>query len=138
MDLNGDDAGGIDGRVGLGVVHCLHAIEPDLNARSFGSDAVVVPFSDRFTRLFQHFLRGSLDDFAAADGVVERSVVTCAEVSLKTGDLMRRWRNTFRAELHAAIHEALGAFQLPFQREFEVAELLFRREIVVVELLLLE
>jgi hypothetical protein len=51
VDLHGDLADQRDRRVGLDVVDGLDAVEPNLDARSLGPDAVGVPFARRLQRL---------------------------------------------------------------------------------------
>ena len=43
MDLQADAAGCGQPFIGLGVVDCLHAVEPELNVAAFGADRILVP-----------------------------------------------------------------------------------------------
>ena len=129
MDLDGDDAGWLDDQgfavlendsLGFGVVDGLDAVEPDLDAAAFGADAVVVPLADGFLGFGEDFGGGLGEDFFAAAFVVEGTVVAFAEVGLVAGDFVVIG-DALGAELDAAVDEAFGAFELPFEGEFEVA-----------------
>src|SRR5436190_11230351 len=43
VDLQSDDAGLLDRRVGLGVVHGLLAVDPELNMPPLAANAILVP-----------------------------------------------------------------------------------------------
>ena len=120
VDLDGDDAGGGDVGFGFGVVDGLDAVEPDLDVLAFSANAVVVPFADGFLGFGEDFGGGLGEDLFAAAFVVEGAVVAFAEVGLIAGDFVVIG-DALGAKLDAAVDEAFGAFELPFEGEFEVA-----------------
>ena len=138
VHLRGDVAIERDVGVGFGVVHAVDAIDPGLDARAFGTDAVFVPTEDIDGLVERGLLlgRGCPDDFVAAV-----LVVNFAEPSRAAIDLITAHRPVLRphaADLNAAIQHARLriAADLDLELQLEVLIRLLRAdEVVLLDLL---
>ena len=90
MDLHGDLAAQRDRRIGLDVVDGLDAVEPDLDARAVGADAVGIPLAGRLERLCLRRGVGLGQETVASAFVIESAVVARPEVGLIPDHLMVR------------------------------------------------
>ena len=88
VDLQGDDAGGVDAGFGLRVVDGLDPVEPDPDARPFGANSGLVPLTERFLRFGQHFGRGRRQHLLPAAFIIQRAVVAHRDVGLVAGHLV--------------------------------------------------
>ena len=109
MDLQAEFTREGNGRIGFGEVDGLLAVKPDLNARSFGANAVGIPFARGL-----HALRfgggvGLREEAITATLIVESAIVAGTEVGLIAYHLVVKG-HPLGAELHATINETFGAF----------------------------
>ena len=117
MNLDGDDAGFIDARIGLGVVDGLNAVDPlcDLLAVSFDFVFVPVVTLQDFVDLSDIRLG---EDFVAARLIIEATPpFGIAHVGLVTADFVVIW-NSFGAKLNAGVGSFTDEFE--FQGEDEI------------------
>ena len=89
----------------LGVVDRQHAIDPRLDARPFGADAVFIPAEDIDDLVQRRGIDGLGDDLVAAEFIVDLSEPARAAVHLIAAHV-RTTRHAQAANLDAAVDHA--------------------------------
>ena len=119
VDLQGDDAGSVDGRIGFEPQGRPLAVEGDRDLIADSGDLVMVPVAGLFESGDEVRIRHG-EHAVAPRLIVEATGVARADVGLEAGHFIGRIRDAAAAELDATVDESLGADQAIVELQVEV------------------